>query len=382
MRWAFNLPTACLYTSHSQTARRHVAHWCRLFKLWDMNYLSLFVFEYALFWWNRLFPCGFSWTSTNPTLGFIAYLRICLFKPSSLRAPPHSSQQSFPWDKHHRFQHDPLLAEVVSNPKLLWTTFLSSSLKGMHWWYFGFWSDTPRPGDRIVASEPWCQLAFLFLLVLWGFHFWWYFRLLPQSRLRKVLEFDYPFLASRPQTDLCLRCLGIPFLVRCHVMKYAQDAAACDLLHSRKMFLALSYAFFYHVGGILLDKGKVVPETHQIHHPDARTCGHSTRGAVPPAESRSKIEEVTHTLYQQDIRVSWASAQIFREITFVQGHSLSHLVLWCRCPPTWISSVLHLPEYHPVISYRLSRYPEFTYRKSVVWAFGSLSEQWLSPSWW
>ena len=36
-------------------------------------------------------------------------------------------------------------------------------------------------------------------------------------------------------------------------MKYAQDAAACDLLHSRKMFLALSYAFFYHVGGILLD---------------------------------------------------------------------------------------------------------------------------------
>ena len=34
------------------------------------------------------------------------------------------------------------------------------------------------------------------------------------------------------------------------------------------------------------------------------------------------------------------------------------------------------------ISYRPSRYPEFTYRKSVVRAFGSFSEQRLSPSWW
>ena len=38
-------------------------------------------------------------------------------------------------------------------------------------------------------------------------------------------------------------------------------------------------------------------------------------------ENRSKIEEATHILYQQDTRVSWASAQIFCEITFAQGHS-------------------------------------------------------------
>jgi hypothetical protein len=38
--------------------------------------------------------------------------------------------------------------------------------------------------------------------------------------------------------------------------------------------------FLYHVGGILLDQGKTMPETHQIHRPDARICGHSTRGAV------------------------------------------------------------------------------------------------------
>ena len=60
---------------------------------------------------------------------------------------------------------------------------------------------------------------------------------------------------------------------------------------------AVSYALFYHVGGILLDKGKAMPETHQIRHPDARICNHCTRGAVPLMETRSKIEEVTHTLY-------------------------------------------------------------------------------------
>ena len=39
-----------------------------------------------------------------------------------------------------------------------------------------------------------------------------------------------------------------------------------------------------------------MPETHQIHHPDARTCGHSTRGAVPPVESRSKLKK-SRTLF-------------------------------------------------------------------------------------
>jgi len=86
----------------------------------------------------------------------------------------------------------------------------------------------------------------------------------------------------------------------------------------------------------------------------------------------------SRTLFaSRTLRVSRASVQIFHEITFAQGHSLTHLVLR-RCLP--ISSVLHLQEYHPVISYDLSRYPEFTYRKSVVRAFGSFAEQRLSPS--
>ena len=41
---------------------------------------------------------------------------------------------------------------------------------------------------------------------------------------------------------------------------------------------SLVVCFFYHVGGILLDKGKAMPETHWIHRPDAGICRHSTRG--------------------------------------------------------------------------------------------------------
>lgn len=67
--------------------------------------MPLFCIEYALFCWNHTFL----WTTTNPALDFIAYLRIWLFKPSSLQALLHSYQQSFPCDKHHLGQHDPLL---------------------------------------------------------------------------------------------------------------------------------------------------------------------------------------------------------------------------------------------------------------------------------
>jgi len=102
----------------------------------------------------------------------------------------------------------------------------------------------------------------------------------------------------------------------------------------------------------LLDKGKAMPETHQIHHPDARICGHSTRGAVPFIENRPKTEEVTHTPNQQAYAFPGLS-QIFCEIIFAQAHSLMHLILRCRCP--LILSVLHPPDYRPVISY-LSRY--------------------------
>lgn len=196
-----------------------------------------------------------------------------------------------------------------------------------------------------------------------------------------MLEFDYLFLESRLQTDLCLRCLGTPFLiVRCYLMKYAQEAAACNLPHPRKMFLALSYAFFYHVGGILLDKGKTVPETHQIHRPDSRICGHSTRERYHLWKVGRKLKKSRTLFTSRTYAFPGLPHRSFVRSHLSQGHFLMHLVLRCRYPP--ISSVLLPLEYHPVISYYPSRYPEFTYRKSVVWAFGSFSEQRLSPSWW
>ena len=45
-------------------------------------------------------------------------------------------------------------------------------------------------------------------------------------------------------------------------MKYAQNAAACDPSTSSQDVFGLVVCFFYHVGGILLDKRKAVPETH------------------------------------------------------------------------------------------------------------------------
>ena len=71
-----------------------------------------------------------------------------------------------------------------------------------------------------------------------------------------MLEFGYLFLGSRLQTGPCLRCLGIPVLARYYLTKYAQDAAASDLRHPRKMFLALSYAFFIMLVVFCLIKGR------------------------------------------------------------------------------------------------------------------------------
>ena len=134
-------------------------------------------------------------------------------------------------------------------------------------------------------------------------------------------------------------------------------------------------------GSILLDKGKAMPETHWIHCPDVIICGHSTRGAVPLMEIRSKIEEVTHALYQQDIRVSW-----FPHRSFVTRSHLPNVTP----SRTWFFDA-------DVYRYRLSYtrqnitqsfptilrdFQSYTYRKSVVRAFGPFPEQRLLPSWW
>lgn len=81
-------------------------------------------------------------------------------------------------------------------------------------------------------------------------------------------------------------------------MKYAQDAAAWNLLHPRKMFWALSYASISCWWYFFARSGKVMPETHWIHRPDARILQtqHQRGVAVQLMEDRSKIEEVTHTL--------------------------------------------------------------------------------------
>ena len=71
----------------------------------------------------------------------------------------------------------------------------------------------------------------------------------------------------------------------------------------------------YHVGGIfLLDNGKVTPETHWIHRPDTRFCGHITREASRYnlwKMGRNLRKSRTLLAYQRNIRVSWASTQVF-----------------------------------------------------------------------
>ena len=230
----------------------------------------------------------------------------------------------------------------------------------MHWWYFGFWSDTH---DRVIrcvrTSMPTRVLCFM--LVTWEDFtsddvFAYFFNCFSGkcwSLVTSFLRLDYK------QIHVCfvsgpLFSQGASSWIRTGRCGMEPSASSQDVF-------GLVVCFFYLDGSILIDKGKAMPETHWIHRPGARICGHSTRGVIPFMENGSKIEEVTHTLYQQDIRVSWASTQIFSEITFAQGHSLTHLVLRCRCPP--ISSVLHPPEYYPVVSYHPSRYPEFTYRE-------------------
>lgn len=67
-------------------------------------------------------------------------------------------------------------------------------------------------------------------------------------------------------------------------------------LASSQDVFGLVVCFFYHAGGILLDKGKAMPETHQIHRLDARICGHSTRGAVPLWKIGRKLKK-SRTLF-------------------------------------------------------------------------------------
>lgn len=156
-----------------------------------------------------------------------------------------------------------------------------------------------------------------------------------------MLEFDYLFLASWPQPDPCLRCLGTPVFASCYFMKYAQEAAAWDLLHPRKVFWALSYASSSCWWHFCLIKGRRCRKTRWIHRPDERICRHNTREAfaVPLVGNRPEIEEVTHTLIPVGTNMfSGPPYRSFREITSPQGHSFTHLVLRCRYPP--ILSVL------------------------------------------
>ena len=95
---------------------------------------------------------------------------------------------------------------------------------------------------------------------------------------------------------------------------------------------------------------------------------HQRGVAVQLAEDRLKIEEVTHTL---NIR-AWHTCFLgLHTDLFVRSQlpEVTPLSTWfldadLTCPTP-------RPEYHPVTPYHLSRCPELTYRKSVVWAFGS-----------
>ena len=164
--------------------------------------------------WRRLFarylPESFPTTTTNPALDFV-------HTPLFVFSGPHRSRHSSirigmfsPWT-YHLSQHDPLL-EVASNPKFLWTIALSFSAQRDTLVVFRFRSGNRRRCDRIVLSEPRCQLASIAS---------WYqsqetftsndvFAFFLKSPLRKVLEFGYLFPTSRLQTDSCLRYLGIP----------------------------------------------------------------------------------------------------------------------------------------------------------------------------
>ena len=127
--------------------------------------------------------------------------------------------------------------------------------------------------------------------------------------------------------------------------------------------LGLVVCFFCHAGGILLNKGKAVPETHWI-------IVLTREFADTAPEARYYLWKIGRKLKKP--RTFFTSRTYafpgLPHRSFVRLHlpkvTLTHLVLRHRCPP--ISSVLHPPEYHPVISYHLSRCPEFTYRKSVV----------------
>lgn len=187
-----------------------------------------------------------------------------------------------------------------------------------------------------------------------------------------MLEFDYLFLASWPQPDPCLRCLGTPVFASCYFMKYAREAAAWDLLHPRKVFWALSYASSSCWWHFCLIKGRRCRKTRWIHRPDERICRHNTREAfaVPLVENRPEIEEVTHTL----IPVGHTCFLGLHTDLFVRSRlpKVTPLRTW------FFDAGIHqyrlsytLLEYHPVIFYHLSRCPELPYRKTVVWAFGS-----------
>ena len=104
----------------------------------------------------------------------------------------------------------------------------------------------------------------------------------------------------------------------------------------------------------------MIPETHWIYRPDTRNCGHGTREAfaVSLMENRAKIEEVTHTL---STPVGHTRFLGFRTDLFVRPHlpKVTPLHTWFFDPGIHRYRLSYTPsEYHPVISYHLSRCPE------------------------
>ena len=249
----------------------------------------------------------------------------------------------------------------------------------MHWWYFGFWSDTH---DRVIrcvrTSMPTRVLCFM--LVTWEDFtsddvFAYFFNCFSGkcwSLVTSFLRLDYK------QIHVCfvsgpLFSQGASSWIRTGRCGMEPSASSQDVF-------GLVVCFFYLDGSILIDKGKAMPETHWIHRPGARICGHSTRGVIPFMENGSKLKK---------------SRTLFTSRTYVfpglphKSLVRSHLPKVTPSRTWFFDAGVHryrlsytlqnITQSFPII---LRDIQSSHTGKSVVWVFGSFPEQRLSPSWW
>jgi hypothetical protein len=163
------------------------------------------------------------------------------------------------------------------------------------------------------------------------------------------------------------------FFASCYLMKYAQEAAAWDLLTSSQGVLGLviyaSSSCWWH---FCLIKGRRCRKTvgYIVLTREFADTTPERRSRLPLVENRPEIEEVTHTL----IPVGHTCFLGLHTDLFVRSSlpKVTPLRTW------FFDAGIHqyrlsytLLEYHPVIFYHLSRCPELPYRKTVVWTFGS-----------